>query len=207
MKKTKIALILISALLILWILFWFLRPLTGMKLYYWSYETEEMFTLDSYRMMYDSHPEEYQLIRNELSFPSQDISDYCTVVLGAEAWNISPFTASRIEITVDWNNPESDVILVSPSTVSSVYCRRFSKLETRYLTSFLVYRNGKTDQEIVDSLKDAEVIVTYNTAFRAYAVRRKLGHFPHRVMDSFDEWPRGWNVPVEEIPEGVEIIE
>lgn len=183
------------------LLLWLFHPLTGMKLFYWSYEEGDTFTLEDYKTMYYDYPDEYQLIRDDFSFPSQDITDYCTVVVGAQARNISPFNVNQIELTVDWKDPDSDVILVTPSLVSSAYCRRFSKLEARFITSFLVYRNGKTDEEIVDYLKNAEVLLSYNTSIKSYSKRMKMGDFSYQVMANFDDYPKGWKIPVIEVPE------
>jgi hypothetical protein len=157
--------------------------------------------LDDYKEMYYDYPEDYQLIRDDFSFPSQDITDYCTIVVGAQARNISPFNVNQIELTVDWKDPASDVILVTPSLVSSAYCRRFSKLEERFITSFLVYRNGKTDEEIVDYLKIAEVLFTYHTSVKAYSKRMKLGDFSYKVMANFEDVPKGWDIPAIVVPE------
>lgn len=208
MKKKNIAITLTLSVLFVILLLWLFHPLIGMKLFYWSYEEGDTFTLDDYKEMYEGFPEDYQLIRDDFSFPSQDITDYCTIVVGAQARNISPFNVNQIELTVDWKDPASDVILVTPSLVSSAYCKRFSKLEARFITSFLVYRNGKTDEEIVDYLKNAEVLLTYNTSIKSFSKRKKLGDFPYKVMANFDDVPKGWDIPTEEVPEeGVIYVE
>lgn len=208
MQKKTVAITLTLLILFLILILWFIHPLVGMKLFYWSYEEGDLFTLEDYKEMYYDYPDEYQLIRNDLSFPSQNITDYCTVVVGAQARNFSPFHVHRIELTVDWKDPDSDVILVTPSLVSSAYCRRFSKLESRFITSFLVYRNGKTDEEIVDYLKDAEVLLTYNTSIKSFSKRMKLGDFSYQLMEHFEDLPKGWKVPAVEAPEeGVIYVE
>ena len=201
MKKKYIAITLTLSVLSVILLLWLFHPLIGMKLFYWSYEEGDTFTLDDYKEMYEGFPEDYQLIRDDFSFPSQDITDYCTIVVGAQTRNISPFDVNQIELTVDWKDPASDVILVTPSLVSSAYCRRFSKLEERFITSFLVYRNGKTDKEIVDYLKNAEVLLTYHTSVKAYAKRKKLGDFSYKVMANFEDVPKGWDIPAIVVPE------
>ena len=208
MKKKNIVITLTLLVLFVILLLWLFHPLTGMKLFYWSYEEGDTFTLEDYKTMYYDYPDEYQLIRDDFSFPSQDITDYCTVVVGAQARNISPFNVNQIELNVDWKDPDSDVILVTPSLVSSAYCRRFSKLEARFITSFLVYRNGKTDEEIVSELQNVEVILTYETLIKSYSKRMKLGDLSYQIMDDWYSYPKGWAVPVEGVPEeGVIYVE
>ena len=75
------------------------------------------------------------------------------------------------------------------------------------MTSFLVYRNGKTDEEIISELQNIEVILTYETLVKSYSKRMKLGDLSYQLMDDWYSYPKGWNVPVDEIPEGAEIIE
>lgn len=203
MKKRKLFLLIIPAALLLWVLLWFIHPLCAMKLFYWTCDEDGLFSIDDYRSMYEDYPEDYQLIRDELVFPDSDISDYCTVVVGMQARNISPLHAGQIEMTVDWNDPDSDVVLVMPSVVSEISCRRFSRLEARYLTSFLVYRNGKSNEEIADYLQNAEVIVSYQTALSSHSKRMKLGDLPHKIMDDWNAVPKGWKIYEEVQEDGV----
>lgn len=201
MKKKTILTTLVLFVLLCILLSWFFYPLMGMKLFYWSYDEGDTFTLEDYRKMYHKQPNDYQLIRDDFFYPSDEITDYCTIVVGSQAWNMSPFTVTQIELTVDWKDPDSDVILVEPSLVSTAYCECFSKMEYRFITSFFVYRNGKTDEEIVEYLKNAEVRLTYNTSIKSYSKRMKLGDFSYQVMEHFEDLPKGWEVPAEEVLE------
>ena len=68
MKKKTIAITLTLLMLAFILMIWFVRPLIGMKLFYWSYDEGDTFTLDDYKQMYYDCSDEYQLIRDDLSF-------------------------------------------------------------------------------------------------------------------------------------------
>ena len=59
----------------------------------------------------------------------------------------------------------------------------------------------------ISELQNIEVILTYETLIKSYSKRMKLGDLSYQLMDDWYSYPNGWNVPVDEIPEGAEIIE
>ena len=187
--------------------FCLLHPLVLMKSCYWIEDEDGWMDLDFYKSSAAEPEAAAQQIHTGNLFPSDDVTDYCDVVLGISALNISPFNLSGLALIVDYRDEGINDVIVQPPVFPSQQGHRFSKVQERYMTSFLVYRNGKTDEEIVSELQNIEVILTYETLIKSYSKRMKLGDLSYQLMDNWDSYPKGWNVPVEEIPEGVEMIE
>ena len=187
--------------------FCLLHPLVLMKSCYWIEDEDGWMDLDFYKSSAAEPEAAAQQIHTGNLFPSDDVTDYCDVVLGISALNISPFNLSGLALIVDYRDEGINDVIVQPPVFPSQQGHRFSKVQERYMTSFLVYRNGKTDEEIVSELQNIEVILIYETLIKSYSKRMKLGDLSYQLMDNWDSYPKGWNVPVEEIPEGVEMIE
>lgn len=187
--------------------FCLLHPLVLMKSCCWIEDEDGWMDLDFYKSSAAEPEAAAQQIHTGNLFPSDDVTDYCDVVLGISALNISPFNLSGLALIVDYRDEGINDVIVQPPVFPSQQGHRFSKVQERYMTSFLVYRNGKTDEEIVSELQNIEVILIYETLIKSYSKRMKLGDLSYQLMDNWDSYPKGWNVPVEEIPEGVEMIE
>ena len=187
--------------------FCLLHPLVLIKSCFWIEDEDGWMDLDFYKSSAAEPETAAQQIHTGNLFPSDDVTDYCDVVLGISALNISPFNLSGLALIVDYRDEIINDVIVQPPVFPSQQGHRFSKVQERYMTSFLVYRNGKTNEEIISELQNIEVILTYETLIKSYSKRMKLGDLSYQLMDNWDSYPKGWNVPVEEIPEGVEIIE
>lgn len=206
-KKKIIVVIFFALLLTAVISLWVFCPLVNEKSVFWIEDEDGWMDLDFYKSSAAEPEAAAQQIHTGNLFPSDDVTDYCDVVLGISAYNISPFNLTRLELIVDYKDESFRDIIVQPPIFPSQQGHRFSKVQERYMTSFLVYRNGKTDEEIVSELQNIEVILTYETLIKSYSKRMKLGDLSYQLMDDWDSYPKGWDVPVDEIPEGVEIIE
>ena len=207
-RRKKICLLMILLFILTALIIWIVKPLVIKNSVYWIADEIEGTTLESeYKSLYRCSPDLFQIPNDELIFPSEEITDYCSVVVGIDGFNLSPFTMYGLEFIVDWTYTNPDIITAIVPVFPSQQGHRFSKVQERDMTSFLVYRNGKTDEEIISELQNIEVILTYETLIKSYSKRMKLGDLSYQLMDDWDSYPKGWDVPVEEIPEGVEIIE
>lgn len=206
-KKTKLLMIPFILLIFGLAVFCLLHPLVFIKSCYWIEDENGYMDMDFYKSSATEPEALLQQINPDQMFPSDDITDYCDVVLGISALNISPFNLSGFALIVDYQDENFKGVVVQPPVFPSQQGHRFSKVQERYMTSFLVYRNGRTDEEIVSELQNIEVILTYETLIKSYSKRMKLGDLSYQLMDDWYSYPKGWDAPVEEIPEGVEIIE
>ena len=207
-RRKKVCLLILLWLILTTLIVWIVKPLIVKKSVYWIADEIEGTTLESeYKSLYRYCPDLFQFPDNELVFPSEEITDYCRVVVGIDGINISPFSLRKLEFNVDWTYTNSDIITAIIPGFPSQQGHRFSKVQERFMTSFLVYRNGRTDEEIISELQNIEVILTYETLIKSYSKRMKLGDLSYQLMDDWYSYPNGWNVPVDEIPEGAEIIE
>ncbi len=207
-RRRIICLLILSVFILATLILWIVKPLIIKNSVYWIADEIEGTTLESeYKNLYKYCPNLFQLPNSELVFPSEEITDYCRVVVGIDGMNISPLSFRKLEINVDWTYTIQDFIAAIIPGIPSQQGHRFSKVQERYLTSFLVYRNGRTDEEIISDLKNVEVILSYETLIKSYSKRMKLGDLSYQLMDDWESYPKGWNVPVNEIPEGAEIIE
>lgn len=206
-KRKKITAVFFTLLLTAVISLWVFCPLVNMKSVFWIEDEDGTIDLDYYKSAVTDSEAALQQITKEQFFPSDEIKDYCTVVVGISALNISIFNLTDLDLIIDYQNEKLNGFFVFPPIFPSEQGHRFSKVQERYMTSFLVYRNGKTDEEIISELQNIEVILTYETLIKSYSKRMKLGDLSYQLMDDWYSYPKGWDVPVDEIPEGAEIIE
>lgn len=207
MSKRKIVLISAMCVLAVYIAMWFLCPLVNPKSVYWIADEDGLIDLDYYKSAATKPEAAAQQMKSGQLFPSDEVKDYCTVVVGISAINISPFQLSSFGLMVDYQDENSNGVIVLPPIFPSQQGKAFSKVQERYMTSFLVYRNGKTDEEIISELQKVEVILYYDTVIKSYFKRVKLSDLSYQIMDDWYSYPKGWDVPVEAIPEGAEGIE
>ena len=207
-RRKKICLLILLVCILTILTVWIVKPLFIKNSVYWIADELEGTTLESeYKNLYKYCPDLFQLPDNKLVFPSEEITDYCRVVIGIDGINISPLSLRKLEFNVDWTYTNPDILTAIAPVFPSQQGHRFSKVQERDMTSFLVYRNGRTDEEIISELQNIEVILTYETLIKSYSKRMKLGDLSYQLMDDWYSYPNGWNVPVDEIPEGAEIIE
>lgn len=207
-KRKNICLLILLGFILTILIAWIVKPLIIKKSIYWIADEIKDTTLESeYKNLYRCCPDLFQLPENELVFPSEEITDYCRVVIGIDGMNISPLSLQMLKFDVDWTYTNPDIITAIAPVFPSQQGHRFSKVQERDMTSFLVYRNGRTDEEIVSELQNVEVILTYETLIKSYSKRVKLGDLSYQLMDDWYSYPKGWAVPVDEIPEGAVVIE
>ncbi len=207
-KSKKICLLILLLFILAALIIWAVKPLVIKNNIYWIADEMEGTTLESeYKSLYRNCPDIFQSPNSDLKFPSEEITDYCRVVVGIDGFNVSPFTMHGLEFIVDWTYTNPDIITAIAPVFPSQQGGRFSKVQERDMTSFLIYRNGRTDEAIISELQNIEVILTYETLIKSYSKRMKLGDLSYQLMDDWYSYPKGWDVPVDEIPEGAEIIE
>lgn len=214
MSKRKIILIpivLVACALVAYLAVCFFCPLVNAKSVFWVADEDGWIDLDFYKSVATDSETASQQMKSEPTFPSDEITDYCDVVVGISAVNISPFQLINLSYSTDYQDENADGIIVVPPALPSQQGAAFSKVQERYMTSFLVYRNGRTDEEIVAALQNVEVILCYKAlccgkAIKSYSKNIKLSDLSYQIMDDWGAYPDDWEAPIGTSPEGAEAL-
>ncbi|MBE5939747.1 MAG: hypothetical protein E7266_05040 [Lachnospiraceae bacterium] len=143
-------------------------------------------TFEEFKSLYEyvneTEDKDYQLIRQENVFPSEDKNDYCGITIWAKIKNRSFLDVNVYNTYIvdeDVNSP-----IIKASTEISEDFGNFEEVEEFCVIAFDMYRGDMTDEEILEYIKTLKLEVYYgNTIDRNSTLKLDLKDYDVKLSD------------------------